>query len=246
MLDAAEALLEFARELEAKHISQEEIGFTDDAEANRLVETDPNAFLLAALFTQGMAAERAWAGPYLLKQRLGHLDVARIAAMDFELFADIFARKPALHRFKREMARYVHSAARKLTDDYEGDAANIWADRPTARDLQARLAVFDGVGQKKAAMATEILSRHFGVALEELSGSDVAGDVHVRRVMHRAGLSPSEAALDVIEAARRIHPERPGLLDLACWQIGRHWCHPSAPDHAACRLGDVCPRVEAG
>jgi uncharacterized HhH-GPD family protein len=241
-----EELLKFARELEARRVSQETAGFTDVREANELIENDANAFLLGAVFTQGIPAERAWAGPYLLRLRLGHLDVARIGAMDAESFAALFARPPALHRFKREMARYVQSAAQRLATQYEGDARRVWANKPTARELQDRLTAFEGVGQKKAAMMTEILSRHFGVEVREPSGSDIAGDVHVCRVMYRTGLSPTSSPGDVIEAARRAYPPRPGLLDLACWLMGRRWCHASRPDHNKCRLGSVCPRIGAG
>ena len=35
--------------------------------------------LSGVLFDQGIPAERAWAAPYLLRQRMGHLDPARIA-----------------------------------------------------------------------------------------------------------------------------------------------------------------------
>ena len=241
--EVLDRLLEFARELEAKRAPQEESRFTDIAEADRLIESDPNAFLLGALFTQGMPAERAWAGPYLLMLRLGHLDLSRIARMDFDDLAVAFAAKPALHRFKREMARYVQAAARRVVADYGGDASRIWRGRPTARELQQRLGAFDGIGQKKAAMITEILPRHFGVEVREPSGSDVAGDVHVRRVMYRAGLARSDDVTAVVEAARRVYPRRPGMLDLACWLIGRRWCHAVRPKHDDCLLGDVCPRV---
>ncbi len=134
-------------------------------------------------------------------------------------------------------------AERKIIDEYGGDASNVWNDCPTAKELQERLLAFPGIGQKKAAMITEILARHFNVTVGEPSGADVAADVHVRRVMYRTGLSPSEDVKTVIESARRAYPERPGLLDLACWLIGRHWCHARNPDHAACRLGAVCPKI---
>lgn len=239
----ATVLLDFARELEAKRAPQEENRFTDVPQADDLIRTEANAFLLGVLFAQGMPAEKAWAGPYLLRQRLGHLDVGRIGAMDFEQFAALFAARPPLHRFKRQMAHYVYASARRLAREYEGDATGLWSDCPTARELQQRLLSFDGVGQKKAAMATEILARHFGVTVREPCGTDVAGDVHVRRVFYRTGLAPSGDARDAIDAARRIHPQRPGLLDLACWLVGRRWCHARWPDHDACRLGRVCPRV---
>jgi len=244
--------LRFARELEEGRAAQEGSKFTDVEEANRLVESDPNAFLLAALFTQGIPAEKAWAGPYLLARRLGEgpdtrppvrIDIGRLAEMDFEKLAAVFARKPVLHRYKRQMVRYIQSAARRILQEYEGDASNIWNDRPTARQLQERLVAFDGIGQKKAAMIVEILGRHFRVRIGEQSGTDVAADVHVRRVMYRTGISPSEEAETVVDSARLACPERPGLLDLACWLIGRHWCHPRNPDHDACRLCGVCPRI---
>ncbi|MBE0417632.1 MAG: hypothetical protein IBX63_07695 [Coriobacteriia bacterium] len=54
--------------------------FTGVAEADELLASSPEAFLIGALFTQGIPAERAWAGPWLGRERLGHLDVERLAA----------------------------------------------------------------------------------------------------------------------------------------------------------------------
>ena len=46
----------------------------------------------------------------------------------------------------------------------------------------------------------------------------------------------------MIAVARRLHPARPGALDLPAWQIGRGWCHPSVPDCISCPLTAVCPK----
>src|SRR5205807_8088064 len=52
--------------------------FTPNSDANELIRRDPFAFVLAVVMDQGITAERAWLAPYLLKERLGHLDPARI------------------------------------------------------------------------------------------------------------------------------------------------------------------------
>lgn len=76
--------------------------FTPGPEANRFVQ-QPNPFLIGVLFDQNIAAEMAWAAPYRLYQRLGHLDIERIAAMSAEGLSEIITRFPALHRYVRQM-----------------------------------------------------------------------------------------------------------------------------------------------
>ena len=73
-------LLDYGRAAVAHQASQGPVEFTPNPEANRLVLEDPFAFLLAVILDQGIVAERAWAAPYELRRRLGHLDPARIVA----------------------------------------------------------------------------------------------------------------------------------------------------------------------
>ena len=216
--------------------------YSRDPDANALVFEDPFAFLLSTLFKQGIPAERASTAPYLLRERLGHLDPARIAA-DPEGVAAAIATPPMLHRFKVTMPRWVCAAARRVVERYGGDAATIWSDRPTARELQRRLAEFDGIGQKKAAMAVDLLSRDLGVDIAELDGNDVAYDVHVRRVFLRTGLAAADRLEEVVDAARRASPERPGGLDHPAWVIGRRWCRPRVPLCAQCPIEAACPQL---
>ena len=75
----AAALLAYGRSTSAK-AAKADPEFTPNPDANRLIIEDPFAFLLAVIFDQGIKAERAWAAPYALRQRLGHLDPARMAA----------------------------------------------------------------------------------------------------------------------------------------------------------------------
>ena len=216
--------------------------FTDLTEADALVKSSPEAFLLAVLFTQGIPAERAWAGPFLLKQRLGHLDLRRLAneraAVD-----EAVCRRPALHRFKHTLAGWISDASARVLDCYGGDASAIWLDAPTAIELTGRLSAFRGVGRKKAAMAVEILSRHFGVEVRGLECGSVAYDVQVRRVFLRTGLVDRDTPGDIARAAAEACPAAPGSLDLATWLVGRQWCHPQRALCGECRLGSVCPRL---
>lgn len=239
--DVARELSAYGRELERTGAVQVGGAFTDIPEADALVKASPEAFILGVLFTQGIAAERAWAGPYLLCQRLGHLDLRRLAAEPAAVDAAL-ATPPALHRFKHTLPRWVSSAAARILDEYAGDASRIWAPGSTVVEVTERLSAFDGIGPKKAAMAVEILSRTFGVLLEGRECGTVAYDVQVRRVFLRAGLADVDTREAITSAASSACPEAPGSLDLPTWLVGREWCHPRKPECPACRLSGVCPR----
>jgi uncharacterized HhH-GPD family protein len=218
--------------------------FTPNPEANALLYKDPFAFLLAVIFDQGIIAERAWAAPFELRRRLGHLDPYRLAN-ELDAVAAAVATPPKLQRFVNTVPSWVVEAARVVVQRYGGDAGRIWADRPSAGSLMARLDAFPGIGQKKAAMAVEMLVRDLKVEVSDLHQSDIAFDVHVRRVMLRTGVAEHDDQQHMIEAARAIHPDRPGELDLPMWLIGRTWCRPGVPLCAECALFHVCPRLIA-
>lgn len=238
----ARALRAFGEELKRESAAQVGGSFTDDAAADALIRSCPEAFLLGVLFTQGIPAERAWAGPYLLEQRLGHLDIRRLAE-EPDAVAQAVAGPPALHRFVHTLPRWISSAARRLLTEYGGSAELIWAPGSHVLDVTARLLAFDGIGEKKAAMAVEILQRHFGAQLTGAECGTVAYDVHVRRVFLRSGLVDEDTPDAIREAARSACPEAPGTLDLATWLVGREWCRPREPLCDQCRLAGVCPRL---
>lgn len=238
----AEALVLYGAELAASGAAQVGDSFTDLPEADALIKASPEAFLLAVLFTQGVPAERAWAGPYLLSERLGHLDLRRLASERAAVDVAV-CRTPALHRFKHTMAGWISDAAERLLECWGGDAAAIWSDTPTVPELTERLSAFHGIGRKKAAMAVEILARHFGADIAGLECGTVAYDVQVRRVFLRTGLVDSDTPDLVAAAAAKACPPAPGSLDLPTWLVGRQWCHPRRPLCDDCRLGGVCPRL---
>ncbi|MGH3303967.1 MAG: endonuclease III domain-containing protein [Streptosporangiaceae bacterium] len=235
------ALLAHADAL-ADQLKNGTLSFTPDAAADALIREDPFAFLLAVISDMGIRAERAWALPYLLRTRLGYLTPGGLAANPEAVRAAV-QQAPKLHRFVNVVPDWLVQAAHIVLDRYGGDAGRLWSDAPTAVELRRRLEAFPGVGQKKAAMAVEILARDLGQPLRELAGSDVAYDVHLRRVFLRTGLAEHDSVDQMVAVARALYPGRPGALDLPAWDVGRRWCRPTNPDCPVCPLITACPRL---
>lgn len=123
---------------------------TKDEEADQFLRDDANAVFLGLLYDQRVLAETAFIGPLKLKQRLGHLDMATIAEMDRDAFADAFTEKPAVHRFTNTMVDRTREVAQKLADEYDGNAANIWNDDADYKTVEKRTRAFPGFGPLKA------------------------------------------------------------------------------------------------
>ena len=238
----ARELLRLGESLEHSGDAQVGGSFTGEAVADELIERSANAFLLGALFTQGIPAERAWMAPLRLLERLGTLDPEWLAQHPDEVRAAVQA-PPMLHRFKETLPRWISSTAEKLVVEYGGDASAIWPEGDHVIEVTERLSQFPGIGRKKAVMMVEILTRHFGVALLGRERGQVAYDVHVRRVFLRSGLVDVDSREAIEAAAARACPQAPGTLDLPAWLVGRDTCRPKAPRCDECRLGAVCPRL---
>jgi uncharacterized HhH-GPD family protein len=232
------ALLRVGESLSADDL----IAIGPDPESDELIRNDGYAFLLGVIFDQGIRYERAWHAPLELRQRLGHLDPVRIVE-DPDAVRRAVAEPPALHRYGNNLPAWIVHAAQRVLDEYGADAERFWNDQPTAEELRRRLELFQGIGQKKAAMAVEILERQRGVTITHLQGSDIAFDVHVRRVFLRSGIAERDDQQHMIERARKLHPERPGALDYPAWWIGHEWCRPTDPLCPDCPIGATCPKL---
>ncbi|HZO98251.1 MAG TPA: HhH-GPD-type base excision DNA repair protein [Gaiellaceae bacterium] len=135
--------------------------FTDDPAACELLARDPFALLVGLAIDQQVPVQKAFAGPHVLKERVGTLDPARLAALDLE---PAFREKPAIHRFPGAMAGRVRELAAVVAEEYGGDAARIWRDAADADDLRRRLAALPGFGPMKVATLAAVLSKRLGVA----------------------------------------------------------------------------------
>ncbi len=139
------------------------IVWTENPEANRLLESDPLALLIGLVLDQQIKMEKAFSGPLVLKERLGHLDVRRIAAMDPDKLVKVFRERPAIHRFPGSMANRVQALCRAVVQEYGGDAAAVWTDARDGDDLAARIKRLPGFGDMKVKITVAVLAKKFGV-----------------------------------------------------------------------------------
>src|SRR4051812_35303614 len=166
--------------------------FTGDDEADRLLVDDPFALLVGFALDQQVPVQKAFMGPYVLRERLGTLDVAAVAEAELE---PAFRERPAIHRFPGAMATRVHELAVHVRDRYDGDAARVWTDAADAGELRANLAALPGFGEMKIKALGAVLAKRFGVeaAQELVPWHPTLGDVD------------SAQALAEYQAAKRVH-----------------------------------------
>jgi uncharacterized HhH-GPD family protein len=183
----------------------ERLHFTDSDEANALIASDPMALLIGFALDQQVTVQKAFAGPLVLRERLGAIDAATLADADLE---PVFRERPAIHRFPGAMATRVRDLAVHVRDRYDGDAARVWTDAADSEELRANLAALPGFGEMKIKALGSVLAKRFGVAHAEplVPWHPTLGDVD------------SAQALADYQAAKREHK--------AQWSKGRG---PSAP-----------------
>jgi endonuclease III len=75
-----------------------------------------------------------------------------------------------------------------------------------------------------------------------MADSDIAYDVHLRRVFLRSRIADYDDREHMVARARELNPARPGALDLGAWLVGREFCAPGVPDCYGCPLTDICPK----
>lgn len=134
---------------------------TGELDSDDFLRAKPNAALLGLLYDQRVRAEYAFTGPERLHDRLGHLEMSKIADMDAEEFKEVFAQKPAVHRFTNKMADTTQEVARIVTEEYDGDAANMWNDGTDFDTIRKRVRKLPGFGKQKSAKMKYVL-HYFG------------------------------------------------------------------------------------
>jgi uncharacterized HhH-GPD family protein len=170
----------------------ERLYFTDSDDACALIAADPMALLVGFELDQQVTVRKAFAGPLVLKERLGAVDAATLASAELE---PVFRERPVIHRYPRSMAQRVHDLAVHVRDRYDGEAARVWTDATDAAQLRANLAALPGFGEMKIKVLGAVLAKHFGVAAAEelVPWHPTLGDVD------------SPQALDEYEALKREH-----------------------------------------
>ena len=166
--------------------------FTDSDAANELLVQDPLALLIGFALDQQVTVQKAFEGPLVLRERLGTLDAARLAASDLE---PVFRQRPAIHRFPGAMAKRVRDLCAHVAERYDGDAARVWTGATTSAELKANIEGLPGFGEMKVKALGAVLAKRFGVGLAEplVPSHPTLGDVD------------SPAALAEYQAGKRAH-----------------------------------------
>lgn len=119
--------------------------------------------------------ETAFAGPKKLDDRIGGLEVHRIAEMDPEEFAAVCSQTPAVHRFPGSMATRIQSLCAFLVENYDGGVEALWTSGdPDGKEVLKRLKALPGYGDQKARIFLALLGKQIGV--EPKGWREAAGD----------------------------------------------------------------------
>jgi uncharacterized HhH-GPD family protein len=184
----------------------DQLPFTDDDEANRLIARDPLALLIGFALDQQVPVQKAFAGPAVLAQRLGHLDARRIAESDPEALAETFRTRPAIHRFPGSMAGRVQALCAFIVDRYDGDAGRVWREAATGTDLRRRLGELPGFGDMKVRTVLALLIEQYGVRPDgweaEMPQGPTLGGVRTAEELaaYQAGKRAHKAAMRAAKA----------------------------------------------
>jgi uncharacterized HhH-GPD family protein len=137
---------------------------TGDPAADELLVRDPLALVIGMLLDQQVPMEWAFRGPSTLRDRLGRLDAAAIAAMPVDDLEAVFKEKPALHRYPGSMAKRTHALCEHVVAEYDGDAGKIWTGTDDPKVLFERIRALPGYGDEKARIFLAILGKRLRVA----------------------------------------------------------------------------------
>ncbi|MHB8438950.1 MAG: HhH-GPD-type base excision DNA repair protein [Acidimicrobiales bacterium] len=141
-----------------------DLHLSQNPEADKLLSKNPLALLIGMVLDQQVPLEWAFAGPLELQKRLGRkLDATDIASMDIDALSELFAIRPALHRYPGSMAKRVHAVCAAIVDEYGGKAANVWKEAGEGEELLARIKALPGFGEQKAKIFVALLGKQLGV-----------------------------------------------------------------------------------
>lgn len=136
---------------------------TGDDRADAVLDEHPFALLAGMMLDQQFPMERAFAGPAKLLERFGTLNPAAIAHADPDAFAALCSQPPAVHRFPGSMAARLQALATLVVEEYDGDAARLWKEAATGKELLKRVSALPGFGRQKAQIFVALLGKQLGV-----------------------------------------------------------------------------------
>jgi uncharacterized HhH-GPD family protein len=170
-------------------------------DADAVLDAYPFALLVGMMLDQQYGMEHAFRGPWKVLTRFGTLDPAAIAAADPQEFAALCSQPPAIHRFPGSMAARLQDLARVIDDEYDGDAARLWNEATTGKDLLARLMELPGFGRQKSQVFVAFLAKQ--VDVRPRGWTTVSGDYSLKGYRSVADVVSPESLVKVREYKQR-------------------------------------------
>jgi uncharacterized HhH-GPD family protein len=139
------------------------IHITGDAASDQVLTDSPFAVVVGMMLDQQYPMEHAFRGPAKVLDRFGSIEPDAIAAADPDEFAALCSTPPAIHRFPVSMSARLQELARLVVDKYDGDAARLWTEATSGKDLLKRVMELPGFGKQKAQIFVSLLAKQLGV-----------------------------------------------------------------------------------
>jgi uncharacterized HhH-GPD family protein len=154
-----------------------------DPDADAFLSSSPLALLFGMMLDQQIPMEKAFRGPKDIADRMGGLDIYRVAEAAPANFAEIVSTKPAIHRFPGSMAKRLQALAQYLIEHYDGNVEEIWTrGEPTGKETLSRLKKLPGFGDQKARIFLALLGKQIGIQPEGWrQAAGAYGDENSRR-----------------------------------------------------------------
>lgn len=198
--------------------------WTENRAATELLARDPLALLIGFLLDQQVPMEWAFGAPETLRKRIGgKLDANKIASMEPAELVEAFVSKPPLHRYPAAMAKRTQTLARRVVEDFDGDAARIWTTAADATEVSKRIAKLPGFSANKARVVIGTLAKRLAVEMpgwedyspDWFSMADVDSKAallryrEIKRAAKNAGDWPPGAGAKAKPTARKSSAKKP-------------------------------------
>lgn len=216
---------------------------------------EANSFFISVMLDQGQPADRAWkGGKHFVENHFKDSknfwenilktpdeDIHEICTKGFD--GKSYALAVQVNSFPLRLKKN----ASFMIDKYHGDPRKIWNVTPQEVCLiYDRFKDFSGIGDALAKMAQFILVRNHGVAGGKKNQHlmSVKPDIHVCRVLYRAGIIPTELPKDASCHLDKLNLDRPADFDAVLWTIGSGFCDRTAPNCIECPIRRACETGE--
>lgn len=132
--------------------------------ADELISKEPLALLIGMVLDQQITIEKAFSGPLVLQERLGHFPTAtEIAEYNPDKLAEIFSTPPAIHRFPAANAKRVQDLCQLIVEKYNGNPEQIWKSAKTGEELFKNIRELPGFGEQKTKIFVALLGKQLGI-----------------------------------------------------------------------------------